>query len=135
MSNEIDLYKDLEVAERKYQNSVDADDKKSKKYWKKAIKTITNEIKEKYPDLSLEKSRFSFGKDKFVSVSCVPGWNGGHSTIISLYIRNNEKDTTGTEYRMDLTDLKPILYSLEYEVEEPKGSQKYPYLVPIFKEE
>ena len=58
MSNEIDLYKDLEDVEMLYKNCVkqatrDGVDIKLCKFWKNERKKVVAEIKEKYPELAL----------------------------------------------------------------------------------
>ncbi len=60
MSNEIDLYQDLEIAEKglelcKEKAKEKRVDIKFCKFWKDEIKNITKEIKEQYPDLVLGK--------------------------------------------------------------------------------
>lgn len=54
MANEIDLYKDLSIAERGYKLAKKENNKQGKIYWKKSIKLIKSEIRELYPDLLWE---------------------------------------------------------------------------------
>jgi len=51
MSNEIDLYKDLEYCEKALKAT--KGDKPSQKLWKAEYKKVVKEIKENYPDLVL----------------------------------------------------------------------------------
>jgi len=53
MANEIDLYQDLEIAERHLKKCEKAKMKSGIKFWKGQIKETTKEIKEQYPELAL----------------------------------------------------------------------------------
>ena len=54
MANEIDLYRDLKVAELGYKLAKKRKDKAAISFWIDAIKYEVNEIKQQYPDLILE---------------------------------------------------------------------------------
>ncbi len=48
VASEIDLFKDLKIAEKCLKISID---KEEKRYWKHQVSWITKEIKKDYPDL------------------------------------------------------------------------------------